>query len=322
MTLLNLNMSAHDLNCWAAKDDCVEGAVLEVDIDLNGALLAHLDALGEVVPSCGCCLLVTALGTKIGGQTARGGAGGGIFEAVGHHARAQLNDGNAIGSGGAGADVVEAADEAGLPVLVEEALGVELAATGGDVGEQLQRRQLDEGKGDALDEAEDGGGELQLANSVVGLQLDGGDAGVGGEGGGVQVDVVRDGGRGRIVAGAGDGDAAGLCDELGDGVGGAPEQGDGGADGGVAGEGDLGVGEEDVDLAGVVCFWVGDVVDEDGLGEVELAGDDLLLVLGGLGGAGGDGDDGEGVAAEAGAGEDVEGDEGELHCGRLGLKMW
>lgn len=98
-------------------------------------------------------------------------------------------------------------------------------------------------------------------------------------------------------------------------MGGAPEEGNGGADGGVAGEGDLVGGEEDVDLAGVVCLRVGDVVDEDGLGEVELAGDDLLLFLGGFGDVGGDGDDGEGVAAEAGAGEDVEGDEGELHFG-------
>lgn len=160
VTLFNLNMSTHDLNCWPAKDDCVEGAVLKVNIDLDAALLAHLDALGEVVTSCGRCLLVTALSAKIGGQTARGGAGGGIFEALGHHARAQLNDGDAIGSGGAGADVVEAADEAVLPVLVEEALGVELAATGDDLGEQLKRRQLDEGEADALDEAEDGGGEL------------------------------------------------------------------------------------------------------------------------------------------------------------------
>lgn len=88
MILLNLNMSTHDLNCWSAKDDCVEGAVLEVNIDLDAALLAHLDALSEVVPSCRRCLLVTAFSTKIGSQTARGGAGGGIFEALGHHARA------------------------------------------------------------------------------------------------------------------------------------------------------------------------------------------------------------------------------------------
>lgn len=65
-----------------------------------------------------------------------------------------------------------------MPVLVEEALGVKLAAASGDFGEEFQRGQLDEGEADALDEAEDGGCELWLADLVVGLQLGGGDAGI------------------------------------------------------------------------------------------------------------------------------------------------
>lgn len=229
-----------------------------------------------------------------------------------HHASAQLNNRDAVlGGRGARADIVEAADEALLPAVIQEIGGLELHAADVDCGEQLQRRQLDGDKGHALDEAEDGRRELQLADGLIALEVDRGlEAGVLGEAGGVQVDVVRHGDGHRVRAGLGDGDGAGFGDDLGDALG---QQRDGAADCRVAGEGDLGGGEEDVDLAGCVCGRVGDVVDKDCLGEVEFAGDGLLLVLGWFGARGGDGDDGEGVAAEAGAGEDVEGYVGELH---------
>lgn len=106
------------------------------------------------------------------------------------------------------------------------------------------------------------------------------------------------------------GNGASLGDERVDAL---VEEGDGGADGWVACKGDLCKGQEYVDVAGLGGFRVGDIVDEDGLGEVEFSGDGLLLSLGGRGTEGGwDGDYGERVAAVGGSCEDIEGDEGEF----------
>lgn len=134
--------------------------------------------------------------------------------------------------------------------------------------------------------------------------------------------VVRDndaGGLLRRVVGDGD-----VADERGCERGEAGEGGwgeelgvEGGADGGVAGKGDAGAGREDVvDDGGRGAG--GRLVQEDGLGEVELGGDALFLGLGrGLGGFGarraGNADYGERVAEVAGRGEDVEGGEGKMH---------
>lgn len=312
MALLNGNMSTHDLDCRPSKCDCIKGTILETDIDHDGALPAHLHALGEFVPPYWGCLFILSVDAQVGSQAARSRSSGRILQVMGHHASAQLDHRDAVfGGRGARANIVEAADEALLPVGVEEVVGLELHAADVDGGEQLQRRQLDGDKGHALDEAEDGRRELQLADGLIALEVDGGlEAGILGEADGVQVDVVRHGNGHRVRAGLGDGDGAGLCDDLGDALG---QQRDGAADGRVAGEGDLGGGEEDVDLARGVCGGVGDVVDEDCLGEVEFAGNGLFLVLGWFGARCGDGDDGEGVAAEAGAGEDVEGYVGKLH---------
>lgn len=313
VALLNGNMSTHDLDRRPSKCDCVKSAVFEADVDDNEALPAHLDTLGEFVPSCLRCLLVRSMDAHVGRQAARSRACGGILQVMGHHASAQPNHRHAVvGGRGARDDMVEAADKALLPVGVEEIVGLELHAADVDGGEQLQRRQLNGHKGHALDEAEDGRRKLQLTNGLIALEMDGGlEARIGGEAGGVQVDVVRDADGDRVRAGGRDGDGAGLCDDLGDALG---QQRDGAANGWVAGEGDLGGGEEDVDGAGGVCGRVGDVVDEDCLGEVEFAGDGLFLGLGRFGAGGGDGDDAEGVAGEAGAGEDVEGYVGELHA--------
>lgn len=92
----------------------------------------------------------------------------------------------------------------------------------------------------------------------------------------------------------------------------------------MSGKGDFCKGEEDIDVASFIGLWVGDVVDEDGFGEVEFSRDGLFLVLcWRRGETGRDGYDGEGVAAVWGGGEDVEGDEGEF--GRhddLGYWWW
>lgn len=307
-------MSTHDLDRRPSKCDCIKSPVFEADVDHNEALPAHLDALGEFVPSLLRCLLVPSMDAHVSRQTARSRACGGILQVMGHHASAQLNHRHAVVCGrGARDDVVEAANKALLPVGIQEPGGLELHAADVDGGEQLQRRQFNGHKGHALDEAEDGRRKLQLANGLIALEMDRGlEAGIGGEAGGVQVDVVRDADGDGVRAGGRDGDGAGLCDDLGDAL---REERDGAANGWVACKGDLGGGEEDVDGAGGVCGRVGDVVDEDCLGEVEFAGDGLFLGLGWRGAGGGDGYDGEGVAGEAGAGEDVEGYVGEFHVG-------
>ena len=77
---------------------------------------------------------------------------------------------------------------------------------------------------------------------------------------------------------------------------------------GVAGEGELGHGGEDADARGV-----GRVLgrqDEGLLGVVELARDRLHLLVRQAARVE---DDGERVAAEGPVGEDVDGDEGDLH---------
>ncbi len=77
---------------------------------------------------------------------------------------------------------------------------------------------------------------------------------------------------------------------------------DGAADGGVAGEGDFGGGEEDADFRGM--GGVGGGLDEDGFRQVELPRDGLHLRGGEVFGAQ---NNRERIAREGGCGEDVQG---------------
>ncbi|KAI9151673.1 negative regulator of transcription subunit 1 [Paramyrothecium foliicola] len=175
---------------------------------------------------------------------------------------------------------------------------------------EVQGGQLYEDEVHALDDAEDGRIKFGLADLGHGGEVGGGEALDVAQAPGVEVDIVRNVRPDSIRAGFDDGDWSGLCDEGVDALG---KERDGRANGWVPRKGELCGGDEDVDLALLVDVMIGDIVDEDGLGEVELAGNGLLLLLGGLWPAGGDGDDGEGVAAEARPGEDVECHKGELH---------
>jgi len=141
--------------------------------------------------------------------------------------------------------------------------------------------------------------------------------------------VLAHGAEGADLAGLGlakgDGDAAGLEVE-GDGcgatkIGVVAVQPGGGAEGGMAGEGELFLRGEDADVDAAFLFdreWAGE--DEGGFGEVGFAGD-LLHVIGGE--AARVGEDGEGVAFEGALGEDVGDGVGEF-AGRGwdGLEVW
>lgn len=93
------------------------------------------------------------------------------------------------------------------------------------------------------------------------------------------MDIEGDGGLDSVWFRLLEGDRAGLCDECSDTF---IQEGDGGADGWMAGEWKLGSGDEDVNATGGLVLGV-DVrvllMDEDCLAEVELACNGLLLFL-------------------------------------------
>lgn len=287
------------------------------------AVPAHLHALRDFVPDL--AVLAFAIvrlvleGGEVRAEGAGGASGGGVLEIGLDHAGADAHGIAALGR--RQADEVVPGDEARVETLVEEGGDGELGLGALDAGEVLEGGQLDEDEGHALDDAEDGGRGLGLADDGVcgqAAEVRGEDVA---EALRVQADVVRNGGVDEAGLRLGDGDGAGLGDE---GVNAGGEEGHGGADGRVAGEGDLGVGQEDVDVALGGAGRVAVLVHEDGLAQVELARDGLLLLLRRVGRRTvGDGDDGEGVALKALGGEDVEGDEGEVlrHRGRRLAKI-
>lgn len=125
--------------------------------------------------------------------------------------------------------------------------------------------------------------------------------------------VVRDSSLDMTRASLDESNWACFCD---DGIDALGDKRDGSADSGMAGKGNLFVGGEDVDHpAGDItlgAIWV-DVVDKYSLGEVELAGDSLFLLLRRFWDIGGNGDHGERISAITGRGEDVESYKGKLH---------
>lgn len=226
------------------------------------------------------------------------------------HPRAQRHDELAILIlAGPSFDVVVSPKDAVLPAFIQELVDGELRAAMLDLSEELQRGQLDKDVAHAVDDAKDGGAKLEVPDLRVGRQLVRGKREVA-DMFGVQVHAMRD---------------TRLCDLgpyllqrnrpcFGDEcIHALIEQRHSGSHGRVTCEGDLGEGQEDVDIAPLVSRWVSDVVDEDSLREVELAGDGLFLLVRGFGARGGNSDDGEGIAAEARLREDVDGGEGKFH---------
>jgi len=129
-----------------------------------------------------------------------------------------------------------------------------------------------------------------------------------GEDGVVLAHGAEDAGMSGLRRAKGDRDATGFEIEV-DGLGAAKVRviavdPAGGAEGGMAGEGELFPGGEDADLNAAVTFDPGGAgEDEGGFGEVGLAGD-ALHVFGGE--ASGVGKDCEGVAFEGSFGEDID----------------
>lgn len=281
----------------------VDGIALHGHMHDNVALPAHFHALRQLIPAPA-RLLPAARGAEVAAQRRRRRARRGVLAQGVNHAGAQRHDLGAVVVGAAtGPHIIEAAAEARPPPVIQQLRHGAREARLGGLREDGERRQLNEDEAHAADDAVHGGVELGGPHGGhVGEALEVRRRGEVAEALGVQVHVVRDGGAGAATAaGAGDGDGAGLGDE---GVDAGAEERHGGANGGVPGKGNLGVGDKDVDVADAAG--AGGLVDEDGLGQVELARDGLLLGLRGRRGDGdGDGDDGEGVAAVRRVGEDV-----------------
>lgn len=310
----------HDLGGRPSQSHLSNNVILQVNLHQDIAFPAHLNTLGDLILD-GAIPLVTRVESQVGPQGAGGAASGGIFKGACHHARAEDDLAGALVED----DIVEAADEAVREPGVDEPILGELGGAEGDLGEELEAGEGHEDEGQAVDKAEDGGAQLGLANLGHGGQVAGGEGGEAPECGLVEVDVVRDGCLDGAEGRLGEGDGAGLCDQGGDAPG---QQRDGGADGWVAGKGHLLVGQEDLNVpplpavaaAGALVIPTGVfLVDEDGLAQVELTGDGLLLLGGGFGkGALRDCDDSEGVPLEALPGEDVKRDEWEFQAHRAG----
>lgn len=197
-----------------------------------------------------------------------------------------------------------------LPVVIKELIGTKRGDARSHGRQLVKVGEIDKSERHAFNDTEEWSIELKAADGRVRIQLTRSGVGQVGDGSTVLADIVRNGCLDMTRCRLDKGDWAGLCNE---GINTLGAEEDGGADSGMPRKRELGVGYEDVDDALLVRFGIGDIVDKDGLGKVEFAGDGLFLVLGRRGNTGGDCHDGEGVAAIAGGGEDVEGNEGELH---------
>lgn len=174
-------------------------------------------------------------------------------------------------------------------------------------GEKIESIEFDKRKGHPLDNAKEGRLLLSRAKIFIRGEMQNTKPTL------MQVHIVRDASPHDSRAHLRQGNRTSLGDEH---INALIKKRDGGANGRVPRKGDFTVGEEDVDLAGAVDIMIGYVVDKDRLGEVELAGDGLLLLLGWrCGEVGWDSHYGERVAFVAGGGEDIEGDEWDFHDG-------
>uniref|UniRef100_A0A8H7NFM4 Uncharacterized protein n=1 Tax=Bionectria ochroleuca TaxID=29856 RepID=A0A8H7NFM4_BIOOC len=158
----------HDLGGRPSQSHLINNLILQVHLHQDVAFPAHLNALGDLILD-GAIPLVTRVESQVGPQGAGGAASGGIFKGARHHTRAEDD----LARAPVEDDIVEAADEAVREPGVDEPVLGELGGAQGDLGEELEAGEGHEDEGQAVDEAEDGGAQLGLANLGHGGQVAG-----------------------------------------------------------------------------------------------------------------------------------------------------
>lgn len=169
----------HDLDGLAGQVNRLNRIAVQVhlDFDHDVALPAHFNALGDFVITHG-AHSVLILEAQERAQAASGGSRGRILEKVLHHPgpdlysrrrrrrrRRHRRRRHSIPRAGlvlAHPDKVQPGDKAAAPSVVEQLLDGKGGARLLHLAQRLQRRQLDQQKGHAPDDAHHGGGEFAL----------------------------------------------------------------------------------------------------------------------------------------------------------------